>query len=125
MPEGQIEIRPRSHAAIKEVQSAQEKPRQTKRLTGIKGKLGTVGLAILASKGAGDIVADTFKEQDGYSGRTPIGETASSRQETDLENSVEDKYGIEILDIREAYDRLGWEFNIYDENEFGNHIPTR
>jgi len=53
------------------------------------------------------------------------GDAAVTRVESELENETENKYGIEILDVREGYKHLGTDFNVYDQKELGNHPPTK
>jgi len=48
----------------------------------------------------------------------------STRQETEKENETEKKYDIEILDVREAFNKLGKDFNIYDKNALGRNPPS-
>lgn len=56
----------------------------------------------------------------------PLATTGEPRRgETEVENATEEKYGIEILDIREAYGRVRLPFNPYNTEQFGNRPPTR
>lgn len=51
---------------------------------------------------------------------TPAITPEPTRMETDLENQIEEKYGIQILDTHEAYDFLGLDFNAYEKNDLGD-----
>ena len=48
----------------------------------------------------------------------------SIRSESDIESQVEQRFGISILDVREAYRFLNREFDPYDQSELGNRPPT-
>lgn len=83
-------------------------------------------LAISASLGTGPIYMIQDAIRDGrVDGPWAVDEVSTSRKETEQENLIEQKYGIEILDIREAFRVLGINFDIYDENQLGDRPPTR
>lgn len=97
-----------------------KKPSRSKKVAGI---LPSVALGIATTYGGTSIAVDFMK--DGRVDGPFAGETYRDREESQLENTVEEKFEIEILDVREAFRKRGWNFDIYNKEVLGNHPPTR
>lgn len=134
----EVEIRPKEMPQI-----ATESRQGNRRL----GALGRIGLAAVIAGGSmggaygvgvwlGETNRGKASDDSSNTVTTRIGTTDNSqntpspsldiyvRAETDLENQIEERYGIEILDLREAYEYLNEPFDLNDKNEFGDDPPA-
>jgi hypothetical protein len=146
---GKIGVEPHSQASMigeSKIETLEtQRAKRMRRLGGVRGKLVAAGLGVVVGASGMGILSNKDShavDTNGQDNRSSAGDTVIANNESDqtpiptaneapetersiYEKEIEDKYGIELLNQREGYERIGKEYDEENEELMGHRPVVR